>query len=174
MSTPFGQKSKAKRPTVRWECWVDDLLADIAAIGDAVGLHDPIEAFSVGGGDPLFGSPSRATADYECRHGRLSGDRCPQPTTVPDGPESRRPNPDRRWTEPYPCECWGEVVVKSVTTPDPFALAGNTRATLSHEALTDPVRLPSFDTKGCENGKKQPAGPRRGDRSEDARLVTTL
>jgi hypothetical protein len=74
---------------------------------------------------------SLADADYECVHGRLRGDPCPQPATVPGPNDKPVPNPSRLWAKPYPCDCWGESRVRS-TTPDPFAAA-----------LTRPIPTPT-------------------------------
>jgi hypothetical protein len=66
---------------------------------------------------------SLADTDYECIHGRLCGDVCPQPATVPGYKNKPIPNPSRFWDKPYPCDCWGEATVKTTPTPDPFAPA---------------------------------------------------
>jgi hypothetical protein len=66
---------------------------------------DPIEATSEGGGGALCGHSS-ADTDYECVHGRIAGDRCPQPEFVP-GNGKPVPNLDRRWPHDHPCDCWG-------------------------------------------------------------------
>jgi hypothetical protein len=68
---------------------------------------------------------SLADTDYECVHGRLSGDSCPQPATVPGYNDKPIPNPDRRWDKPYPCDCFGEAGAKA-PTPDPFAASSRT------------------------------------------------
>lgn len=66
---------------------------------------DPVEALSEGGGSSVL--VSLADADYECAHGRIAGDPCPQPEFVPDRLDRPVPNPDRRWPHDEPCGCWG-------------------------------------------------------------------
>jgi hypothetical protein len=84
---------------------------------------------------------SAVSADMECRHGRLPGDRCPQPAMVPGLTQTATkaamvPNPNRLWDKSYPCGCWPTEA--RVAVPDPFN--GITRATRSHRSRTDPVR----------------------------------
>lgn len=163
-STPFGQRRRTKRTTVRWDHWVDDYIADIQAIGGAMGLADPIEALSEGGCEPII-TVSLADADRECVHGRLRGDRCPQPATVPHEYSGWKPNPNRLWTMPFPCKCWGEP--RAVGTPD--LLATLAEATPSHDASPKPVGLPKTQMSEAENGRKPAVGQTRS-RSAEARL----
>lgn len=93
-----------------------------AEIDDEGWVREPGAVGWVQEGDAIGSGWSLADTDYECIHGRLRGDSCPQPATVPDANDRPKPNPDRRWDKPYPCDCWGETRVRSAT-PDPFSHA---------------------------------------------------
>jgi hypothetical protein len=143
--------------------WVTDWLDEMKRFGEREGIVDPIDYLSEGGGcDRLTdASGGYGSADYECVHGRLPGDRCPQPATVPAGIQGWTVNRNRLWDKPYPCDCWGEVTVKA--TPDLVAtLAG---ATLSHDARAKPVQIPTTPVHEVENGRKPATGRARSRRN---------
>ncbi len=56
-------------------------------------------------GDAIASSWSKATADYECSHGRLAGDECPSPVVTFTSPEFRG-RVVQTWPHAYPCGCW--------------------------------------------------------------------
>jgi len=104
---------------------------------------------------------SLADTDYECVHGRLRGDVCPQPATVPGRDDKPVPNPSRRWHKPYPCDCWGEARVRAVT-PDPFAHASHPakrspRATPGIEFLSLPTASEEIREQAAAAGMTAPA-----------------
>jgi hypothetical protein len=112
---------------------------------------------------------SRASADYECVHGRLPGDPCPQPAEVPGGDIQKIgpkpvPNLHRRWDQPYPCDCWGEARV--VGTPNPFQPSdvSTVRNGRSRVSATPPGSVPRPHTEEVENGKEPVAGRARSRR----------
>jgi hypothetical protein len=106
------------RQKVNQATWVTDWLDAMKRAGARARVVDIIDYLSEDGGcDRLLdANGGYGSADYECVHGRLPGDRCPQPAKVPHGIQGWTPNQDRRWDKPYPCDCWGEAAVKA--TPD--------------------------------------------------------
>jgi hypothetical protein len=61
----------------------------------------------VGCREPLDWHPQ--SADNECVHGRLAGDRCPQPQLKASDAELWKTAPRRLWPFDLPCWCWGEA-----------------------------------------------------------------